>query len=178
MRLFIAITLPKDVREHLTQLQKRFTNAGKITFTKEQHLTLKFLGEVTPTKTKQVEQRLSKITFQHFSLTLSGIGFFPDETNARVLWVGLQLNQDILDLQKKIDTTLEKDFDKENNFVPHLTLGRITSITNTTQFHKLAQGTRVQPLKIPVKEFQLIESKLSTQGPVYRIITTFPAQPS
>lgn len=176
MRLFIAIQLPKEVKEHLTKLQKRFTNTGKIIFTKEQHLTLKFLGEVSPAKTKHTGQKLSTINFQQFSLTLSGIGFFPDEQNARVLWAGLQLNEDIIDLQQKLDKALEKDVEKEKNFVPHLTIGRIKTITNKTQFHKIAQGTTVEPLKIQVKEFCLIESKLTAKGSVYKILRKYPAK--
>jgi len=176
MRLFIAIELPKEVQQHLKELQQRFTKTGKITFTKEQHLTLKFLGETTTTEAKQIVQQLSEITFQPFRLTLSGIGFFPDENNARVLWAGLQLNNEINDLQQKIDKTLEKKFEKEQNFVPHITLGRIKTITNKTQFHKLAQGTKVEPLKILVKEFKFIESKQSPKGPTHKTVKIYSAK--
>jgi len=176
MRLFIAIQLPKEIRNYLSKLQKQFSNTGKITFTKEQHLTIKFLGEITRTQEKIIQKKLSTVIFQPFSLTLSGIGFFPDERNARILWVGLQLNNHINELQKKIDEILTPQFKKDKNFVPHITLGRIKTITNKAQFNKLAQQTQIQPLQISVNEFQLIESKLAEKEPKYAILQSFFAQ--
>ncbi|MBI4141887.1 RNA 2',3'-cyclic phosphodiesterase [Candidatus Woesearchaeota archaeon] len=173
MRFFIAIQLPNEVKKHLKELQQKFTKTGKITFTQEQHLTLKFLGDITPAKAKQTEQKLTTIAFNQFTLKLSGIGFFPDEQNARVLWTGLQLNEDIIELQQKIDKALEKYFEKEKNFVPHITLGRIKTITDKKEFHKQAQGTKVKPLTFVVKEFQLIESELSSTGYEYKIIKEY-----
>ncbi|MDO8660498.1 MAG: 2'-5' RNA ligase family protein, partial [Candidatus Woesearchaeota archaeon] len=79
------------------------------------------------------------------------------------------------DLQQKIDVSLASLFEKEKDFVPHLTLGRIKLITNKKQFHSIVEKIAVKPLRFSVDEFQLLESKLSKLGPMHKIIKKYSA---
>jgi len=173
MRLFIAIKLPKEVQEYIAEIQKKFVGKGELTFVKESHLTLKFLGEVGPAVLKQIEQKLHIIKFQNFILTLSGTGFFPDEKNARVFWIGLQFSEQINELQNQIDKSLALLFKMEQNFVPNITIARIKFVKDKIGFHKAVESIKIKPIQIQVNSFCLVESKLGKEGPKYGVICEF-----
>ena len=175
MRLFIAIQLPKEVQEYLAEFQKNLPHAGKITFTKESHLTLRFLGEVLPEKEKEVEQQLQKVKFQKFIANLSEIGVFPDEKSPRVLWVGVEPEKQIKELREKIESSLERSFEPEKNFKPHLTICRIKELEDKKQFLDTIKKVKVKNLKFEIKEFALIKSDLSREGPKYAALQKYAA---
>lgn len=172
MRLFIAISLPGVVEEYLKGLHSRIVGA-KVSFA-HPHLTLKFLGEVSPQKAEQVVQRLAAVRFGSFSASLSRVGFFPSARAARVVWVGVEPAQ-VKELQGLVDAALVGLFPKENDFVPHLTLARVKEITDVKLFAKVSD-VKVEPLSFPVTEFKLVESSLAANGPVYRDVAVFPLQ--
>jgi len=65
MRTFIAIEMPKEIKEILLDAQKQInTEKAKIRLTKAFHLTLKFLGEVEEKKIEEIKSALKKIKFR------------------------------------------------------------------------------------------------------------------
>jgi len=176
MRLFVAIQLPDDVQNYLLSLQKLFMNAGEITFVKESHLTLKFLGEVSPFVAKQVEDKLSVIKPDKFKVKLFGLGVFPDEKLAKVLWVGLNPENETIALQQKIDVVLKDFFPPEKNFKPHITIGRIKSLKNKKSFLTCIKKTKIKDLGFEVDSFALVKSELSFNSPEYFVLKDFKSQ--
>jgi len=62
MRAFIAIEMPKEIKEILLEAQKQInTEKAKIRPAKAFHLTLKFLGEVDETKVEEIKQKLMRL---------------------------------------------------------------------------------------------------------------------
>lgn len=90
MRLFIAFDVSKQAKEVLSNTQEQIKLDGKATFTKEFHLTLKFLGEVQDSKVDEIKHALETIKFDPFDVSLEGVGAFPDKRNPRVVWAGLE----------------------------------------------------------------------------------------
>ena len=174
MRLFIAIEILPEVEKYLIELQTQLAGA-KLTLAKHIHLTLKFLGEVSPQNAEKVEERLKQIKFNKFKATLGSIGFFPSEKHARVVWVGVEPQKVICELQKKIDDSLEGLFPKEKDFQPHLTLARVKEINNKSQFEKI-KDIKVKTIEFSATEFKLVESKLSPKGPEYRDVKVYALQ--
>ena len=126
MRLFIAIELPTDVKEHLEQLQKKIDgHFAQLTLAKEIHLTLKFLAEVNEQKISEINQKLKKIDFGAFTASLGRTGVFPDEHYVKVVWVGAEPENSINFLQQKIEKSLSGLFEPDTKFTPHLTLARV-----------------------------------------------------
>lgn len=175
MRLFIAINLPESVQNHLSELQQHFAGIGKITFAKESHLTLKFLGEVSPMVAKQVQDALARVKFKSFKLQLLAAGVFPDENLPRVLWVGITPEDDVIKLQEQIDFVLERFFPAEKNFIPHLTLGRIKLVSDKVWFADRVSKTKVKPISFEVNSFALVQSELSSKGPKYTTLKEYSA---
>jgi len=176
MRLFIAIEIPNDIRNYLGEIQEKVdgtTNKIKFVDKNNIHLTLKFLGEVQPDKTEEVKEILKKISFKPFSVHLSHIGIFPSESYIRVIWVGLDPEEPILDMQKDVDEKLKSLFNKEKDFKAHLTLARVRYIENKEEFLEKLKKIKIVDKKFNVENFKLITSTLTPKGAVYEDLEAF-----
>ena len=169
MRCFIAIDLEND---YFKELQSQIKDV-KGTFPKSFHLTLKFLGEVEENKADKIKELLRNIRFGQFKIYSSNIGFFPNENYIRVVWVGLEPRDRIIELQKKIDNELLKLFPKEKKFEPHITLARIKYIKDKGKFKELVKNIKVEKIEFKVDNFKLMKSTLTKQGPIYEVIVEF-----
>jgi len=166
MRLFIAIDVSKEAHDYVLELQKELTGA-KLTLTKSFHLTLKFLGEVTPAQADEVKKRLEKVQFKPFTAKLDGTGVFPENGKPRVVWIGIEPHDIICELQKQIDEALHGLFTKEKDFQPHITLARVKEV-HDKKFAENIKKLPVKSMSFEVKEFKLIESQLTSEGPIYK----------
>ncbi len=172
MRTFVAIDLPQEVIDELASVQK-ILPAARIALARDFHLTLKFLGELTPAKVDVVRDCLSRVRFKPFAASLSGIGVFPSESYIRVVWVGIEPEEEIVALQKQIDDALEKEFPKEKGFEPHLTLARVKLIDDKERFKKQLQQVNVKSIRFTVDSFKLKRSTLTREGAIYEDIAVF-----
>jgi len=172
MRLFIAFDVAEEAREHILKLQKQLKGA-KLTLTKNFHLTLKFLGEVTPVDAEDVKKRLANVKFKPFTAKLDGTGIFPSDKMIRVVWAEITPHDIIRELQKQIDDALHGMFPKEKQFTPHLTIARVKTVEDKEQFAALIKNLKVEPITFEVTEFKLIESQLTPEGPKYRDVAKY-----
>ena len=69
----------------------------------------------------------------------------------------------------------ELGFERDRqNFVPHLTIGRIKFIQDKNHFSRVIGGYKGQEFeRMVVNEFELIESRLQPTGPVYTVLESF-----
>jgi len=178
MRLFTAIELPEELDEQISGLKKKLDSGdAKITLTKENHLTLKFLGEVEDSKADKIKEALDKIRLNSYKARLSKIGVFPNEDYIRVVWIGVKPEKETIELKKKIDSALEEfDFKDDFDFHPHITLARVKFVKNKDKFKELLHSLRVEDSEFEVKEFKLIKSELTPEGPEYTDLAVFPAK--
>ena len=168
MRLFIATEIPDEIKEELAKYQSYLKkSSADITLVREFHLTYAFLGEIGKSEVDKLVERLSIVKVDKIETYLSSIGFFPNEKFARVVWVGLKNEELIREQQKRIASSIRY----EERFKPHLTLARIKkfhpSIVEQTKKIKLSN----KPFTL--SGFSLIQSNLTQDGPVYKIIKSF-----
>lgn len=176
MRLFIALQLPAAVQAHLRALQGRIPSAtARLVPAKSFHLTLKFLGEVAEDKVGRVKERLASVSFKPFEASLAGTGVFPNEQHVNVVWVSLAPEEPVRALQASIDDALATLFAKDDRFKPHLTLCRVKSVQDKQAFLKAVARLAPEPLKFTVDAFELVQSTLTPDGPVYTTLASFPA---
>ena len=179
MRLFIAIEIPEEIKEYISQIKDSIGNdLAKIRFVgkEKMHLTLKFLGEVQSNKAEEVIEELKKIKFKEFITCLDSIGIFPNRNYMGVVWIGLKPEDKVIELQKGMDEKLEKLFKKEKNFKPHITIGRVKSIQNKNKLMERLRGIKTEKSIIVINDFRLIKSTLARQGPAYESLYTFNCQ--
>lgn len=182
MRLFTAIPVPDDIKQYATMIKKQLESTSPdIKWVEEEnyHLTLKFLGEVSPDDLQQLYDFLERaaVSSTSFRLRLQGMGFYPHRRRPRVLWAGVTGEIDkALFLGERVDAYLASlNFEPEKRRDYHLTLGRIRSERNVYELINkvMAIGESVQSSYFTVKEFCLMESQLTSGGPIYTVKRKF-----
>ncbi len=172
MRVFIAIDLPEEVKEEARKAQRQLKGA-KFSFTNDFHITLKFLGELTPDKADEVKEKLKEIKFNKFAAAASLIGFFPDSAKIRVIWIGINPAAEIEGLQAQIDEKLKQQFPKEKGFKAHITIARVKLIDNKKELIDSINNVKTEKIEFNVDNFKLKKSTLTREGAVYEDLGIF-----
>lgn len=177
MRLFIAIPLP--LFSLSSKLPDYFQNALKkeyITWTKPEnyHFTLLFLGETDEKLLPEIMELLDEVAydFDPFTLSIENTGLFGSSYDPKVIWAGVQPAEMLTELHNRIVEAMQKVGYKPDrqNFIPHLTIGRIKRLSDKKQLQKTMDAKRVgEYYSQQVEEIVLFESKLTKEGPVYNI---------
>lgn len=168
MRLFIGIKTGCEDHLHSLQDQLRRMGQGSFTYKENMHITLKFLGEVSPTKLEDVERAMAEIKHNAFHLECLGLGLF-NKNGIVSAKVGGELNK-LSVLQSKLETEFEKcGFKKENRkYRPHITLARRFEAFQDCDISSIPY----RPTGFIVKEIILFESKRISGRLVYEPLYT------
>ena len=173
-RLFIAITPPQAVCQHLSLLCHGLPEARWMeTF----HLTVRFIGEVDGASALDIEAALHDVDLTAFSLTLSGTGHFPPRGAAKVLWAGLMPPTDpLVRLKHRLDTVLEGVGvgPDPRHFAPHITLARLRGTPDRRVAQWLAHSAGFLSTRFAVTHFELFSSTLTGDGARHRLIARYP----
>jgi RNA 2',3'-cyclic 3'-phosphodiesterase len=130
LRLFVAFDIPPDVRNRLSDATAPLKEmvGGRWTPPENWHLTLKFLGPTYPRLVEWVKESCRVVAAAHapFATSLEGVGAFPNERRARILWAGLSDPEGrAKGIARALDEALAREFAPEKRaFTPHLTLAR------------------------------------------------------
>ena len=175
MRLFVAITLPSEVKTYLYELERKFkdTKIAKLSLTskKNLHITLKFLGDVPEKDLEFLKEKLRLITFKKFNLCLNSLELLPDKLSPRIIFAGVIPQEPLKKLQQLIDCeTLELG---EVKLGGHITLGRIKQIKQLPLFLQKLKTLNIDLLNFEVTTFSLFKSELSKDGPTYTLLETY-----
>jgi len=176
VRAFIMVDLSKGVKNYLFNMREKFSSKdAKITWTHKKilHQTLKFLGDVDEEKIEEVREKLKEVKFKKFEVGLSEVGYFPSMRNIKVLWVGLEPVNKIIELQHDVEDNLKDLFKKDNLFKPHITLGRVKNVKNKKRFLGVLDSLEVSNMRFNVNSFTLVKSVLSKDGPKYSVIEEY-----
>ena len=181
MRAFIAVDLPESIRAALRRKQASFrSDSPDARWTQPDgiHLTLKFLGEISDAKVREVSESLKNLGgFESFVVGVKGLGFFPDARRPRVFWAGVEAPASLSRLAGQVEEAMLRiGFAREERaFRPHLTLARFrVPQPQPALLALLAQQGEQELGNFGVSEFFLFESKLSPQGAEYRKVERFP----
>lgn len=178
MRLFISIDFPDDV---LAQIQswipemKGWKKPGK----NQLHLTLTFLGDCTEIEKNEIHSLLSDISISPFTVTISGLGAFPNESSPRIIWAGINQNEELLKLQKNITACL-KDYIKSKEshiYIPHVTLARKKSKKSINHVAQENLKKETPDLNVYIDTFYLKKSILKPEGSEHQILYQYEAMP-
>ena len=175
MRTFVAVFPPPEIQEALEKAARALpTDAFRLTAPARVHLTLKFLGGVSPESVPRATSALGRIgqRGEPFDATISGFGAFPSAHRARILWAGIgQGAEGFRALSRAVDDLLEAEgFAREDKpFVPHLTLGRARRPV------LFDPGEATPPrLGFSVGALDLVESRQGASGVTYPVLERYP----
>jgi 2'-5' RNA ligase len=134
LRSFIAVEIPAEIHRAITRstasLQKALpTPLVRWVEPQNIHLTLIFLGDVSPVNLELLAEALKVELTSHesFSMSVGGLGAFPSSHRPRIVWVGLEAPAALTTLQHGVETVAARIgyIPEERPFSPHLTIGRV-----------------------------------------------------
>ncbi|MFN3427869.1 MAG: RNA 2',3'-cyclic phosphodiesterase [Candidatus Thermochlorobacter sp.] len=181
MRLFVGIFLEVSLREAVTHVCNALSEACpsmqaavKWVQPENLHLTLKFLGSVSPEKLPALTEALHEAaTVGAFDIALCEFNAFPCLAHPQILWIGVGEGAPYLaNLAACIDDRLTAvGFPKETRkFAAHVTIGRVRQGYRLSGLARAAQT--LKPVKLGrqhVDSFALIESRLTPSGSLYAL---------
>ena len=175
-RLFIAIDLPKDIKEHIKVLEKEIDRkfGQKLFWINEEnlHLTLLFLGYIDEQKIDEIVKLLNGLSKpEPFQLKINQLKYGPDERVKRMIWLIFEESKELQEFQQSIECILEKGnipFHKEHRpYLPHINLIRFKEKIYKPPIQKDLN------FEFKVESFILKESVLKRSGAEYRDVALF-----
>ena len=182
LRCFIAIEIPEAIRGAIVSSIDSLKKAGadvKWVSPENIHITLQFLGETEEARIPLIKETLDKIllTYSPFYIKIAGVGCFPDSRRPRVIWVGAEEAQPVINLHGDIARGMA-DLgyrEEERNFTPHLTIGRVKSNRNVRGLTgKIVEIREVRFSGFEVRNITLMKSELRPSGPIYSSLAEIP----
>jgi RNA 2',3'-cyclic 3'-phosphodiesterase len=179
LRVFIAVEIPLSIRQAIRDNTEAMREAlGSLIRwvpTENMHLTLKFIGDVSPANVELLSQMLTAETkgSAPFQMQIGGLGSFPSSRRARVIWIGIQAPPGLASLQHGIESaTTRLGYEPETRpFSPHLTIGRVrqqVSAGEQQQIRAALERTQVGDLgKAEITAVHLFKSDLQPTGSIY-----------
>ena len=170
IRLFAAIDLPEGVRERVGMLCCGLPGARWVP-AEQIHLTLRFIGGVDGVFFREIKEALAGVRSDTFPLQLKGLGAFPPRKKPRVLWVGVEKNEVLVQLRNRIEAALVAcGLEPEGRkFAPHITLARLRDTPLVRLTNYLAGNNMFACEPFTVEEFHLYSSVLTPKGAIHQL---------
>ncbi len=176
IRTFVAFKLPANIISAIRQVQDEiaaYRFKAKWVHPAKIHLTLKFLGDARADSIGKIGEAIQRSTkgCSPIELRAKGIGVFPGISRARVVWVGIKGETDLLrKLQEALQNELSQiGFAREKrSFKGHLTLGRLKKRPDPKALLKAIEdvgGFESEPFT--ADRVILFKSDLKPEGAVY-----------
>ena len=181
IRSFIAFDIESPhVLERITNMQRKlaetsadlkFVEPGNI------HITVRFLGNITPNMVDRIFEGMQKVQFVPFDVNIQGVGAFPDIRYPRVVWAGIREGANQL---RGIFSQLEPYLRSlgfapdPKGFSPHLTIARVKSGRNKAALVKfLVENANYEFGTVRAECLRLKRSDLTPKGPIYSTLREF-----
>jgi len=179
VRLFWAVNLSVAVTKKIAEAQNRMRNATRALPIRvlwvpaaNLHATLKFLGWARAEAIEGIRDAVGELVRgrKGFEVVARGVGAFPGENDARVLWAGLEdPSGQLAALAGAVEAHMERlGFAREKRaYHPHVTLGRVKE-GGRSGAEVLAAARPVADFGSSlVREVVLYESKMMSEGSEY-----------
>ncbi len=173
IRAFIAFEIDENIKNEIMKIEEEIKENRidiKLVEKENLHITLKFLGNIEKRLLEKIFSILDNIKEKKFEISVEDIGAFPNEKNIRVLWAGIKEGKEnIIRIQKELDNKLlSLGFKKEEDFIPHITFGRIKSFRNKEKLIKIFEEYKGYFFgKCIIDRLILKKSILTPHGPIY-----------
>src|SRR5512140_719377 len=176
LRAFIAIEISLPIRQAVcsatSQLQKELNALVRWVPMENMHLTLKFLGDVSPSNVDMLTQMIGAEAdlFECFEFHLKGLGSLPSLKRPRVIYIGIQAPAVLNALHRGIESASRRlgYESEERDFSPHLTIGRVKqniSVTEQQTIRRALEATKIDSLGTAhIASLHLYKSDLKPTG--------------
>jgi 2'-5' RNA ligase len=179
LRLFVALPLPDSVKRSLEPLTRGLGDVRWLA-PDQQHLTLRFIGEVDNGRLDEIAEALALVPGAPLEVRLDGLGHFPLRGEPRVVWVGVAKNPELVSLKRRIDRALAHAGlpAETRKFAPHVTLARIRGPLSRDRLATwLMRHSLYRSEPFPVSDFHLYSSWLKSAGAEHQIEASYELVP-
>lgn len=177
VRLFVAADLPEEARDRLLGVRPHAFPGVRLVGRQEMHLTLHFIGELENEYLATVCRALERVKAPPFAIDLEGVGRFPPDGEARVLWAGVRGTPQLFALHQAVGTALAAAIaysPEDRPYHPHVTLARLDrSPPREAVEDYLDEHAAFQVAAVPITRFSLYSSARTRQGPRYEAEARF-----
>jgi 2'-5' RNA ligase len=129
MRLFTAIDLPAEVKQHLAELIDRLrpTAPWRWSSVENLHITTKFIGEWPEARLAEMRDVLFTVKAVPIDIEVRGLGWFPNAQRPRVFWAGVEGGEPLQALARDTEAAVAKlgVAVEPREYTPHLTIARV-----------------------------------------------------
>lgn len=176
MRAFLCITLGEEIRTLLKafagDLKSATTVRAAWVADENYHITLRFLGEIDPMLTIDLQRNLEATICGRpaFDVVVDRISAFPTTERPRVLWAGGAASGQFADLVCSVSDAIRPlGFPRERKpDVFHISLARLRGSADPGLVRSIGEtSSRVEPAPIRVAAVTLMESRLTRSGARY-----------
>lgn len=187
IRAFIALDLSDEILQHLDrvtqELQQRIPHqAVRWVPAQNIHLTLKFLGDVSEKNLAMVTSALKAeaSAYAPFTISVGGLGAFPKTATPRVIWVGVEAPDVLVEMQRSLELQMERlGYEREDRrFTAHLTIGRVSRTASSQQVRLIGDALGSYSLgflgMVKIEALYLYRSDLRPDGAVYSRLFSAP----
>ena len=186
LRSFIAIEIPLEIQQNIYKETSNFRREidGLVRWVpaENMHLTLKFLGDVSPSNVEFLMQMLRNEAdnVNGFTIHLTGLGSFPSLKRPRVIYIAIHAPAGLEALHRGIESASRRlGYESEERpFSPHLTMGRVKQNISAVEQQKIRrciEGIQVDVLGTArVDSVHLYKSELKPSGSVYTRLYSAP----
>lgn len=175
MRLFLAVELPKKVKEELNiQLKGIKKEYPQFIWVDPEnfHLTIHFFGERNDVD--NIKKKIKDIIWDQASFYLYSFILDVFVNNKLVIYLTFYREKKIEELAEKIKSNFDGNLVVDRKFIPHLTLARGPRSSKQQYFalKKRLEKTNID-ISFSVKKVVLFESILIGSKPVYKKLAKF-----
>ena len=181
IRSFLAFDIDSEsVLKRMTEVQGLLVKTGadlKVVEPKNIHMTLRFLGNISPGTVDRIFEGMKRVQFVPFDVKIRGVGAFPNARYPRVVWAGITEGADQL---RSIFSQLEPSLRSlgfapdPKGFSPHLTIARVRSGRNKAELARfISENEEYEFGVVRAACLRLKKSDLTRQGPIYSTLREF-----
>ncbi|GAB6070412.1 RNA 2',3'-cyclic phosphodiesterase [Thiomicrorhabdus hydrogeniphila] len=178
MRCFIALAIDTDTTTQLLakiQQLKRYAWSEEIRWFLPQnfHITLQFLGgHLENSKFQEIQTVMNnwiQSDLSAFKLQLDKLELFPSSDTAHTLIASVKNNSELQSLVDKLWIHTQKIGLMKSNqeFRPHISLGRICKQTDLSQIIIPKEVASCENIWLNITSFTLYQSELTAKAPIY-----------
>lgn len=175
MRLFLAIDLPKAVKQKITadliDIKSQYPDFKWVS-EENYHITLEFLGEVGDVK--RIEEQIKNALYDQdsFYLYSNSVDLFIQDKIT--IYLNFRREKAVEALVEKVMSATNRNNDEGRKFIPHLTLARY-KIPSKQQYFVLKK--RLSKINIDIhfhtRKLVLFQSILGGSKPIYNKVEQF-----
>jgi 2'-5' RNA ligase len=177
-RAFISVDVGPRIDWHALRKELAEVDRGVRPVRPEQlHLTLRFLGDTEEDLVPDLKELMARSVegVAPFQLAFEGVGAFPNARRPRVVWIGLQGAEPLMEVARRLETGMvELGWKREKRgFRPHATVARIKHVRRMGRLSSLLERWQDRSFgSMEVRAVHLKRSELRPEGAIHTTVHT------